>query len=228
MKEKIKRAKNKKSANNPAVIRGSETRNIIMEAAKKVFAEHPYNAASLRMIAARGNFYHGLIRYHFPNKARIFEAVAEETCRSLQAANKQWLQEISAFPTEKALSVYLNRFIDFFRAQPDVFQIIGKSLSHDDPATLPGYRHLKALLSATKQDFENTFPGLFSHEDVSRYLTSFNALILHYLGSGTIEAEIIGFSGPDDQYLQWVQETLYFIYLPILEKAINASINARK
>lgn len=228
MKEKTKSAKNKKSENNAIVNRGGETRKIILEAAKKVFAAHPYNAASIRMIAARGNFYHGLIRYHFPNKAGIFEAVMEESCLMLNTANRQWFKEISAFPTAQALSIYLKRFVDFFREQPEVFQIIVKCSSHDDPATLPGYHHLKALLSDTKQDFENTFPGLFSREDVSRYLTSFNALIMHYLGFSSIEAKIIGFSGPDDQYLQWVQETLYFIYLPILEKAINTSVNARK
>jgi AcrR family transcriptional regulator len=227
MKEKIKSAKNKRPENDVIVNRGGDTRKIILEAAKKVFAAQPYNAASIRMIAARGNFYHGLIRYHFPNKAKIFEAVVEETCRSLHTANREWLKEVSAFPATEALSIYLKRFIDFFREQPEVFQIIVKCSSHDDPATLPGYHHLKALLFDTKQDFENTLPGLFSHEDVSRYLTSFHALIMYYLGFSSIEAEIIGFSGPDEQYLQWVQETLYFIYLPILEKAIHASANAQ-
>lgn len=226
MKKKIKSIKDKKNGTGSIANRGSETRNMILEAAKKVFASHPYNAASIRMIAAKGNFYHGLIRYHFPNKSKIFEAVAEEACRSLYTANQQWLAEVAVLPPAKGLSVYLKRFIDFFRKQPEVFQIIVKCSSHDDPATLPGYHHLKALLADTRRDFENTLPGLFSRQEVSRFLTSLNVLILHYLGFSSMEAEIIGFPAPNDQYLQWVKETLYFIFLPVLEKTVSTSANA--
>ena len=34
-----------------------------------------------------------------------------------------------------------------------------------------------------------------------------------------MEAEITGFTGRQEAYLQWVKETLYFIFLPVLEKA---------
>lgn len=226
MKKTIKTVKKEKSGNGSSVNRGNATRQMILEAARQVFATHPYNAASIRMIAARGDFYHGLIRYHFPNKARIFEAVAEEACCSLYSANKEWLLEISAFSPEKSLSVYLDRFIDFFREQPDVFRMIIKNSSHDDLAALPGFRHLKALLADTRRDFEKTFPGLFSRGDVSRFLSSLNALILHFLGAGTMESEIVGFPAPNDAYLKWVKETLFFIFLPVLEKTVRESSSA--
>jgi AcrR family transcriptional regulator len=226
MKEKTETGKKGKSKSSPVVNRGAETRGMILAAARKVFATHPYNAASIRMIAAQGDFYHGLIRYHFPSKAGIFEAVAEDACRSLYEANKQWLLEIASFSPEKGLSVYLDQFIDFFRKQPEVFRIIITNSSHDDPATLPGYRHLKDLLADTGRDFENTFPGLFAAGDVNRFLSSLNALILHFLGAGAMEAEINGFPGPGETYLQWVKETLFFIFLPVLENTVRESFSA--
>ncbi len=73
MKIKKKTAKKLAPKKNTNVTRGKETRRMILDAATKVFAMHPYNAASIRMIAAQGEFYHGLIRYHFPNKAEIFD-----------------------------------------------------------------------------------------------------------------------------------------------------------
>ncbi|MBN1470231.1 MAG: TetR/AcrR family transcriptional regulator [Syntrophaceae bacterium] len=228
MKKNIKKVQKRNFGNGSISNRGSETRNMILEAARKVFATHPYNAASIRMVAAQGDFYHGLLRYHFPNKASLFEAVVEDACHSLYNANKKWLTEVSHYPPAKGLSVYLNRFIDYFREYPEMFQIIVKSSSHDDPATLPGYHHLKALLADTRRDFENILPGLFSQKDVNRFLTGLNALILHFLGFSSMEAEIIGFPGPDENYLRWVKETLYFIFLPVLEKTVSVSAKADK
>ncbi|MEW6079560.1 MAG: TetR/AcrR family transcriptional regulator [Thermodesulfobacteriota bacterium] len=223
MKEKATTGKRGKPANIPVVNRGAETRGMILAAARQVFAAHSYNAASVRMIAARGDFYHGLIRYHFPSKAGIFEAVVEDACRSLYEANKQWLLEIATFSPEKALSTYLDRFIEFFRKQPDVFRIIIRNFTHDDPANLPGFRHLATMLADTRRDFEATFPGLFVKGDVGRFLSSLNALILHYLGAGSIESLMVGFRGPGKAYLEWVKETLFFIFLPVLEAAARES-----
>lgn len=201
--------------------RGDDTRQMILAAAREVFAAHPYNAASIRMIAARGEFYHGLIRYHFPNKATIFEAVIEDACRTLYNDNKEWLQEISGYAPDKALLTYLDRFIEFSQKHHEVFRIIVNNMSHDDPTTLPGYQHLVRLLTDTQQDFENTFPKLFAFGDAGRFLTCLNALTINFLGAGSIEATIMGFPERDEAYLQWVRETLLFVFLPVLENALH-------
>lgn len=227
MKSQTKPRPKTPAENNVPGKKGEDTRQMILAAARQVFAAHPYNAASIRMIATQGDFYHGLIRYHFPNKARIFEAVVEEACRSLCQANKEWLLEISAFLPDKALATYLDRFIEYFQQQPAVLRIIVNNLSHDDPATLPGYHFLTGFLADTRRDFETIFPGLFAAGDVSRFLSSLNALILHFLGAGSMEAEIMGFPAQNDEYLQWVKETLFFIFLPVLENAVRESASAR-
>lgn len=82
-----KETKNKPDSREKPNGRGTATREMILAAARQTFSRHPYHAASIRMIADQGGFYHGLIRYHFPSKAAIFEAVVEELCRDLLAKN---------------------------------------------------------------------------------------------------------------------------------------------
>ncbi len=204
-------------AGTSAAGRGEATRNLILKAAARVFARHPYEAASIRMIAAEGDFYHGLIRYHFPSKAGIFEAVMADACRLLYEANHQWLAEIALLPPEEGLSLYLDRFIEFFKRQPEVFQIIVQNLSCEDPPGLPGYFHLEKMLADTRQDFATTFPKLLSGRDTGRFLNSLNALILHYLGAGAMEAGRMGLLPQSGAYLRWVKDTLMFVFLPVLK-----------
>ncbi len=198
---------------------------MILAAARQVFAAHPYNAASIRMIANKGDFYHGLIRYHFPNKASIFEAVVKDACCTLYHANKKWLREVSAYGPDQAktLSTYLDRFIEFSLNHHEVFRIIINNLSHDDLTTLPGHQHLVSLLTDSQRDFEEIFPGLFSGNDTSRFLFCLNALTINFLGAGTVEAKIMGFPERNEAYFQWVKETLLFIFLPVLENARSES-----
>jgi len=201
--------------------RGKETRRMILDAAIKVFAMHPYNAASIRMIAAQGDFYHGLIRYHFPNKAKIFEAVVKEVCQNLRSANKEWLSEVATLSPEKSLGLYMDRFIAYFQNQSDVIRIIIQNISHDDPVSLPGYRHLVNFKTHTQKDFEATFKGLMPSNVARRFLTSLNILIIHYLGAGTFEADILGMDPKSDEYLKWVKETILFTFLPIIKEMMS-------
>jgi len=198
--------------------RGKKTRRMILDAATKVFSIHPYNAASIRMIAAQGKFYHGLIRYHFPNKAQIFETVVEEACLNLRRVNNQWFSEVSTLSPAKGLALYMDRLMEFFRNQPEVLRIFIQNISHDDLASLPGHCHLVNFVTNTQKDFEKTFKGLMPPNVVSRFINSLNILIVHYLGAGTFEAEIMGMDPKSDEYLQWVKETILFIFLPILKE----------
>jgi AcrR family transcriptional regulator len=217
MKINIKTAKKLALKNSSNASRGEETRRMILDAATKVFAMRPYNAASIRMIASQGEFYHGLIRYHFPNKAKIFETVVEEVCQNLRRENNEWLSEVSKLSAEKGLALYMDRFIEFFQNQPEVFRIIIQNISHDDPVSLPGYSHLVNVVTKTQKDFEKTFKGLMPNNMVRRFLNSLNILIVHYLGAGTFEAEIMGMNPKSDEYLQWVKETILFIFLPVIK-----------
>jgi len=203
----------------PNIGRGEVTRRMILDAAIKVFAAHPYNAASIRMIATQGGFYHGLIRYHFPNKASIFKTVVEEVCGNLLKANREWLSEISTRSPEKAISLYMDRIIVFFQTQPVVFRIIVQNISHDDPPSLPGYNHMVDYVTRAQKEFENTFTML-PKDKVQRLLTAFNVLAVNYMGADKFYAEIQGLVPKSDEYHRWVKETMISIFLPMIKEII--------
>ena len=198
--------------------RGKETRQIILNAAQKVFARHPYNAASIRMIATEGDFYHGLIRYHFPNKAAIFEEIVKEICRKLFEANRIWLKEIAALPPNEGLSEYLDRFIEFSVMNNETCKLIIQNLSNDDPENLPGYNFLKDFFSNTRKDFETILLTLIPEPELQRLLDSLNILLVYYLGAKNAAADIIGLDPKSDEYLKWVKETILYLYVPVLER----------
>jgi AcrR family transcriptional regulator len=215
----------KKTANkrvpkkSPNIGRGEETRRMILDAAIKVFAAHPYNAASIRMIATQGRFYHGLIRYHFPNKAIIFKTVVEEVCQNLLNANKEWLSEITTRSLKKALALYLDRIIDFFQIHPEAFRIIAQNISHDDPSSLPGYSHMVNYVIHSQKEFENRFK-ILPKDRIRPFLTAFNVLAVNYLGADKFYAAIQGMAPRSDLYLQWVKETMISIFLPLIKDII--------
>ena len=217
MKVAKKKAKKPAPKKNSHIVRGEETRRMILDAAIKVFAAHPYNAASIRMIATQGGFYHGLIRYHFPNKAIIFKTVVEEVNQNLLKANKEWLSEISTLSPKKALAVYMDRMIDFYHTQPEAFRIFAQNISHDDPSSLPGYSHMLDYVITSQKEFENTF-RMLPIDMVRRFLTAFNVLAVNYLGADKFYAEIQGLVPKSDKYLRWVKKTMTSIFLPLIKE----------
>ena len=202
--------------------RGEETRRMILGAATKVFSRHTYNAASIRMIAAQGEFQHGLIRYHFPSKAKIFESVIGEACQNIRRANKVWISEISKVSVEKGLALYIERFIEFFHNHPEMFRIVIHIISHDDPVSLPGYSHLVNLVTNTQKDWEKSFKGIMPKNERRRIFNSLNILIFHYLGGVAFEAGILDMDPKSDEYFQWIKETIILVFLPIIKKTMDS------
>lgn len=201
--------------------RGASTRETILAAARKVFATRPYHAASLRDMATAGGFYHGLIRYHFPSKAAIFEAVVATACQDLKQANRNWLREVRDLNPRDGLSRYLDRFIEHHRTHPETFQIIVCNLPQQAPDSLPGYEHLLELLSGSRADFETIHAGLFSDQSATWFLESFNALIIHYLGAAASQAALLDMDPTGEAYLAWVKKAMMFVFLPVLEQAAS-------
>ncbi|TKB48759.1 TetR/AcrR family transcriptional regulator [Ferrimonas sediminicola] len=57
----------------------SNAREQLIEAARELFSEHPYEKVSTRRVAERAGVNASLIRYYFSNKWGLFEAMMQET-----------------------------------------------------------------------------------------------------------------------------------------------------
>lgn len=58
-------------------LRGDATRELVLDTALAMFAEHGYRATSVRDIAARCGMTHPGLLYHFPSKAALLMAVLQ-------------------------------------------------------------------------------------------------------------------------------------------------------
>lgn len=192
-----------------------------MQAARRIFGEHPYNEASFRMIAREGGFDHPLISYYFPYKSDLFEAVVAEICEEFYQANIACLDGLERMPPREGLSLYIDRFLDFNARNPEPMRIILLNVAHVDRLEeIPGYQHIPDVLARTRGTFEDRIPLRASSEDVGMFLNSFNALVIWFLGANTCQAQILGIESGSRAYLAWVKATLLYVFLPLLEKLV--------
>jgi AcrR family transcriptional regulator len=203
---------------------GADTREKILAAARKVFARHPYHAASLRMIAAEGGFYQGLIRPHFPTKASLFEALCEDLASDFSEKNRKWMAEIGGLMPEEGLSLYLDRFIAYYKKNKENIGLIVQNINQEDEHNIPGYHNVTNFLSERNAIAESAAMLVFDKDSMARFQEGFTALILHFFGFAAPQARVLGFKTDSPEYLEWVKETILFIFVPVVEKALNKLI----
>ncbi|HUT55783.1 MAG TPA: TetR/AcrR family transcriptional regulator [bacterium] len=197
------------------------TRRKILRAARKVFADHPYRAASIRMIGKAGGFDHPLIRYYFPNKGVLFERVVAEICEEFYAANISWFEGLERLGPREGLSLYLDRLLDYNFKRPEALRIILINSPHIDRfEEIPGYQKIPEVLAKTRRTFEEKTPLRASPDQIGIFINSFNSLLIYYLGASSCQAQILGLDPDSESYRAWVKDALLYVFLPLLEKLI--------
>jgi AcrR family transcriptional regulator len=200
------------------------TRDRIVSAARKVFARLPYHAASMRMIGKEGGFNHELIRYHFPNKAKLFQTIMHDICDDFYRSNISFLDGTTELGVEDGFSLYLDRFLAHHYRNPEGLRIIVLNMViTDQPENIPGYSFIPEMLSNTRRTFQEKIPIRASDEEVERFLSGFNNLLLHLLGADYCQASILGMKHTGTRYREWVKTTLLEIFLPHLKRLMGTS-----
>ena len=194
------------------------TREKILKAARKVFAEHPYNAASIRMIGTKGKIDHPLISYYFPTKAELFETIVAEACEDYYQANISWFEELEKVPPSEGMARYLDRLIEYSRKNPEPMRIIALNMVQKEKAAIiPGIKIIEDLFSRASQLFKQEARLKSSPEQLEMFIQNFNAAIISYMGAGSFHANILGLKPGSIDYYKWVKEAMTFMFLPQLE-----------
>jgi len=97
----------------PAVMRGSATRDALLDAAETLVADHGYRAPSHRMIAAEAGAHVALVNYHFGSKEMLFESAIARRAPRLVEAWQSALADACAKPqhaTEDVLRAWWRPF----------------------------------------------------------------------------------------------------------------------
>lgn len=194
-----------------------QARQAILEAAIKAFAKTSYTASSIRMIAAEGSFSHALIRYYFPTKADLFDAVAKVICDDTIQASNQALAAVKTMNRPEGFARYVEQLIAFSRQKPWVFRIILLNLSAETVETFPGQHRFVETVESIREDLIRTLKFKAPHDDICRFTDSLNALLFYYLGTPESAAWLLRLDPDSEAYYEWVAKTLVNIFLPGLE-----------
>ena len=84
------------------------TRNRIIKAAARIFAEHGYEGASIRRIVAKADVNQAAINYHFGSKEELYRAVLRMALEALQHADGVALSDAGA-GRDAALRAFVRR-----------------------------------------------------------------------------------------------------------------------
>jgi len=85
------------------------TRERIVKAAERLFAERGYEATSIRAIVAKARVNQAAINYHFAGKDGLYREVLRAAFRALTADQIAHLEEARAMPRERALGEFVRR-----------------------------------------------------------------------------------------------------------------------
>src|ERR1700678_104555 len=83
------------------------TRERIMKAAERLFAERGYDGTSVRAIVAKARVNQAAINYHFAGKDGLYREVLRAAFRALTEHQLAHAEETKAMPREKALAEFV-------------------------------------------------------------------------------------------------------------------------
>jgi len=103
--------------------RTEDTARTILRAALSVFSEHGFDGASTRNIANAAGVDHGLVRYHFGTKEKLWQAAVEQAFRGLEEAVAEPAPEL--MPDERARIRHMAReYIRYVASNPDFVRLM--------------------------------------------------------------------------------------------------------
>jgi AcrR family transcriptional regulator len=85
------------------------TRERIMKAAERLFAERGYDATSIRAIVAKARVNQAAINYHFDGKDGLYREVLRAAFRALTEQQLEHADEMKAMSREAALAEFIRR-----------------------------------------------------------------------------------------------------------------------
>jgi AcrR family transcriptional regulator len=99
-----------KNGDGKAMTRPSEfTRERIMKAAERLFAESGYDNTSIRAIVAKAKVNQAAINYHFDGKDGLYREVLREAFRGLTEHQLTHAEELKSMPRDEAIAEFIRR-----------------------------------------------------------------------------------------------------------------------
>lgn len=186
------------------------TQELLMDAAKKIFAARGYAGATVKDIADQAGVNISLVSYHFDGKDGLYRACLEQFGKERLNFSQKLLaapENIEDFKTK--LRLWTANFLDAHVEEPEVTAILHRECVHD--------------MAVVKDIFENTFLKLFEtvvkflagakkkgllRDDVDPYLVAglFYGSLIHISRTDKVQKEYFGKSIADEKYRKQIVE----------------------
>jgi AcrR family transcriptional regulator len=164
------------------------TKERILNTAEKLFAEHGFDAASLRSITAEAGVNLAAVNYHFKSKEALIQAIFARRFALLNQQRQVMLQAYEAEAGDKPvpLEKLMRAFIEpAFRMSPDsaagvteLGKLIGRIYSTDSPAQREIIAaEVRTRLAQFHKSVRAALPGIPAEEYLWRIFFSIGAMI---------------------------------------------------
>jgi AcrR family transcriptional regulator len=209
--------------------KGDRTRGTIVGAARRVFSQHPYHTASMRMIGKEAGVEHPLINYYYPTKARLFETIVKDICDEFIRSNEEWLKTVRELKISDGFMNYIELLLDFNDRNPEALRILALNISQtENIEQIPGYQHFPGLIEGILKSFSEVLNVASNSDELRMFVQSFNFQVISFLGASACIAQVQGMNPGEGRYRDWVRSTLYFIFQPRLKEILIAARTNRK
>lgn len=179
-----------------------KTREQIVEAAEKIFAENGFRAMTLRAVTKSAHVNLAAVNYHFGSKTNLMRAIIE---RRIDPINKERIERLDTFiaehspkpvPLEQIFEALFRPFFDhaMHKKRPDraFIQMVGRAMT--EPADFMRNMHKEFFAELSKrflQELKRTCPQLADQDLQLRFFLSVNTM----LGTITEQARLENISG---------------------------------
>jgi|FLYL01.1.fsa_nt_gi AcrR family transcriptional regulator len=171
----------------PAYAEPTPTRELILDAAERLFARFGYAAVSIRDIAAEVQLRNQASIYnHFPNKRALYEAVLGRALERIAAP-------ISGESTTRAgFHQGLDRLFDYLAENPHIARLIQRAALDDDHSLESAVTRLLAPLYEQGRGALEALSGDWPPEMVPNLGAALYLLVFGYFANAAVLASVWG------------------------------------
>lgn len=163
----------------------SPTREALLDAAERRFAESGFAGASVRQIAADAGLRNQASLYHyFPGKQQLYEAVI---ARGVDALLPLWAPGSGA-----DLASTLDAVLDHLGAHPHLARLIQRAGLDDDPVVRAAVTRLLQPLYAAGVDVLRGAPGSWRPDELPHVAAGIYHLIFGYFANASLLQAVVG------------------------------------
>ncbi len=116
------------------LVRGEATRERVLDAAERLFADHGYDAVSIRQIAKEAEVTLGVVGFHSGSKEELFSTILRRRVELLSARRMSALDALrhggQAITIRSLMAAYINPYIDFASAGDPQWLAYARLIAH--------------------------------------------------------------------------------------------------